>query len=76
MEFNNNFVPFMLQSFYWALGAGVSGQQDRHWTWPVIMMVRLKDGETWTLSGSSGFGRKGWICGSLQKTESKELDNQ
>lgn len=31
----------------------------------LIMIIHLKDDETWTLGGSSGRGRKGWICGIL-----------
>ena len=31
----------------------------------LIMIIHLKDDETWTLGGSSGHGRKGWICGIL-----------
>lgn len=31
----------------------------------LLMIIHLKDSETWTLGGSSGHGRKGWICGIL-----------
>ena len=31
----------------------------------LLMIIHLNDGETWTLGGSSGHGRKGWICGIL-----------
>lgn len=38
--------------------------------------THLKDDETWTLGGGGKLGRKGWICGILQKIASKEPDHQ